>query len=110
MQLVNLTSEEINLVYDEGDFWIMTLPPSGKVARVVAHQEAVGKIVKWPLWDISSPRVVDLPEPKEGLCYLVSKEVAQVAKRRDVVSLDIGSATLRNGEQVTVALGFLTFS
>jgi hypothetical protein len=110
MQFVNLTPEAINLVSDEGDIWIASIPPSGKVARVFTHQETIGKLGEWPVWELSSPRLVDLPEPKEGLCYLVSKEVAQLAKRHDVLALDTKSITLRNGEKVAAVCGFLSFS
>jgi hypothetical protein len=110
MQFVNLTPEVINLVYDAGDNWIASIPPSGKVARVSTNQESIGKLAEWPVWGITSPKVVDLPEPKEGFCYLVSKEVAQLAKRHDVLVPDIEPVTLRNGEKVMGVCGFLSFS
>jgi hypothetical protein len=107
MQFVNLTPEVINFVYKEGEICMVSLPPSGKVAKVITKQEAIGKLIEWPVWKLSYPRVIDLPEPKEGVCYLVTMEVAQFAKRRDVLAVDTDTITLENGEQVTGVSGFV---
>jgi hypothetical protein len=110
MQLVNLTPDEVSFVYDEGEIWIMTLPPSGVVASVDISKEMIGEAAGRPVYRVTFGEVTGLPEPKEGLCYLVSREVAEAVKRPDVVTVDIGPTALRNGKHVLAVCELVTFA
>jgi len=105
MKLVNLTPHPITL---QGEDTKVTIPPSGKVARVVEEQRASAllafqgdkvdgdkvddliPIYSVPLVDLSVRKVVDLPDPEDGTLYIVSRPVALAlaGTRADVVVPD----------------------
>ncbi len=88
MRLINLTPHEITLVGSEGEV-IASLPPSGQVARckevteVVDHLTINGK--QFPVIVKRLGEVENLPEPQEGVRYVVSLAVAKAAKRDDLL-------------------------
>ena len=100
MKLVNLTPHPLTL---QGEGAQVTIPPSGKVARVVEEQRASAllafqgdkvddliPIYSVPLVDLSVRKVVDLPDPEDGTLYIVSRPVALAlaGTRADVVVPD----------------------
>jgi hypothetical protein len=92
VEFVNLTPHAI-VVYDEKkENILMTIPPSGTVARVeqVAHKMGtLGGVPTFIMLNTYLPSIVDLPEPKSNVYYIVSLFVRQRAeqeKRSDVLS------------------------
>lgn len=87
MKLVNLTPHDVNLCDNDGNL-IETVERSGSIARVSTTPGALED------WGLSVPvagpttwgEIEGLPEPQEGVVYIASLFVAQIAKRRDVVS------------------------
>ena len=106
MNFVNLTPHPIVVRMNDGTD--LTFPPSGKVARVdELPTQIVGDLDGIKLL----PRtvfgeVIDLPEPVEGVGYIVSGLVAGVVYRADVFAPATGpkDGALRNdkGHIVTV--------
>lgn len=94
-QYVNLTPHIVRL-NSGGEF-----PPSGAVARVVAHYsifdaDGVAEVV--------FGKVENLPAPQDGTIFITSALVAQAAKRRDVVAPASGHplAVRKDGQVVSV--------
>jgi len=79
-RFVNLTPHEVNV----GE---LDIPTSGLVARVdVAHRE-VGHHAGVPLLVGSYGKVSNLPEPKDGVLYIVSAAVrTALPERNDLAS------------------------
>lgn len=87
---INLTPHVINF-YGLDGILIESIPSSG-VARVMSTPGAL-KNIGLPV-PVASPTeygaVEGLPEPQDGVVYVVSMLVAQVAKRPDVLSPGTG--------------------
>lgn len=94
LNLVNLTPHELKI--HNGDI-VLTLPPSGKVARVASNSTLVnsfvtnenGKNVTVNVYDTSYGEVVNLPpyRPSDMVMYVVSGMVnSAVPNRHDVCS------------------------
>lgn len=81
----NLTPHDVNLILPDGE--VLTIPASGKVARVGSHVEQIGNIGAIPVVKtVFDTNVTDLPDPQEGVIYLTSTLVAQaVPDRTDVL-------------------------
>lgn len=97
MKIINLTPHEINIhipnVWDmEGlpnlemnvDHGIttVTIPASGTIARCKTERKVIGNIDGIQITSTVFGEVEGLPEPKEGVVYIVSSLVAQAAKDR----------------------------
>jgi hypothetical protein len=108
-EVVNLTPHAISVADSEGNV-VMTLPPSGHVARVATSQEVVWELVGRPVTRTVFGEVTGIPEPVEGTVYLVSTLVAQAARRSDVVSPDTGPTAVRKDGQVVAVRGFQVFA
>ena len=84
MNFVNLTPHAIVVRLNDGND--LTFPPSGKIARVdelpttVVGEVGGVKILSRTVFG----EVIDLPEPVEGIGYIVSGLVAGVVYRADV--------------------------
>lgn len=81
-KLVNLTPHPIVVLGPDGE---ITIPASGTVARCSEVSEVIGELNGVPVIRKSFGQVVNLPEPEEGVVYIVSALVAQAAKDRDDV-------------------------
>jgi len=90
VKIVNLTPHPLDILC--GDNKKFRIKPGGKPARVDVHMERVGEIepaggdVSIPVFESIVGEIVDLPEPKKGILYIVSTMVATFAKRKDVMS------------------------
>lgn len=92
--LVNLNSHPLNIHTPEGE--ILTIPPSGVVARVSQETRDEGEIVtvvhnqfkKVEVFSSTFGDVVNLPAPKEGHIYVVSGMVLNAlgGAREDVMA------------------------
>jgi hypothetical protein len=87
-ELVNLTPHPVTLVVDGAE---VTVPASGRVARVATTEVEIGEVVvdglRVPLVAQAYGDVENLPDPAPGVLYVVSALVAQaVPGRTDLVS------------------------
>ncbi len=95
--IVNLTPHPIVLY--RGDEPVLTVPPSGTVARVSTHQMPSGEVDGIPVVRTSFGKVENLPERQEGTFYVVSTLVAQaVPFRDDVIAPDTGPESVVRDE------------
>ena len=88
--IVNLTPHTINLIVNEHHS--VSLPPSGEVARVTSERDPSGYLeqlvegYKVPTFRETLGAVSGLPDPFDGVIYVVSGLVAQTVRRPDVFS------------------------
>ena len=86
--LVNLTPHSITFVDDAGNT-VLTVEPSGQIARCSVTREKIGEINGIPVNKSRFGEVENLPEPQEGTIYIVSYLTAQaVPERKDVFITD----------------------
>jgi len=88
VKFVNLTPHEI-VVYMKDDIEQMRIPPSGKVARVSVIRQQVKEIEGIPVYNCEFGNVEGIPEPKEGVIYIVSTLVRQALTRRGEIRADV---------------------
>lgn len=84
MKIVNLTPHRIDFVTADGSP-LMSVEPSGTIARVSVKTETIGEIAGIPVTKSVYSDVVDLPAPQEETVYVVSSLVAQRCVDRDDV-------------------------
>jgi hypothetical protein len=85
-KIINLTPHVINVVED--DKIILTLQPSGTVARVKTEEYVIGVLNKTVcIYEIELEEVYGLPEPEKDTFYIVSLITAQSLKgvRNDIL-------------------------
>lgn len=81
MNLVNLTPHSINLPHGQ------TVRPTGYVARVNSVQQQVDNINGIPVLVTQLLQTMNLPEPEEGVCFIVPAVVRNHSpKRKDLLS------------------------
>lgn len=103
MKIINLTPHEV--VLDTG-FSKITFPPSGSVARIDANTErkyieyevAPGAILKLPIQEVPTIRVMNLPDEQPDTYFIVSSYVAQMVKRPDLLAPLTDSSAVRDSE------------
>lgn len=78
-RLVNLTPHDLVVVLGENGDKI-TIPKSGKVARVLSDQVLKGEINGIPVFEQTFGEIVDLPDPEADTYYIVSAIVLAAAK------------------------------
>lgn len=93
MKLVNLTPHALNLMPSGPAGPVVTIPPSGQVARCAVDRKQVDTVtvkgVTVPVNQTQFGAVSDLPAPRPDTIYVVSTLVAQaVPGRRDVFIVD----------------------
>lgn len=80
MELINLTNHPINILAKDKQK-IITIPPSGILARSIQSTEQMGFIdyngVQIPVTQTTYGRVIGVPDPQPGKAYIVSKIVAE---------------------------------
>ena len=89
MKLVNLTPHALNLMPSGPGGPIVTIPPSGQVARCAVDRAQVDTItvdgIPIPVNQTQFGSVSDLPDPQPDTIFVVSALVAQaVPDRQDV--------------------------
>jgi hypothetical protein len=82
----NLTYHEIAFMTQKGE--LISIPPSGQIARVEYTPEVIDMVGDVPVIKISYKEPVGLPEPEEGVYYIVSATVKNAVgeSRPDVVA------------------------
>lgn len=99
-QLINLTPHAIMMVNGEGDT-ILTIEPSGTVARVTQSTEQLSTVVTIdgvviPVTQNTYGELVNLPEEKAGVSLIVSAMVASAGEKLGRKDLFIPNETVRN--------------
>ena len=85
MKFVNLTPHKLNI--HNGDGSIVTIKPSGKVARVEVEYERVGQAGNIDLYKAKYGEVDGLPVKLDNVYYIVSGMVkAAIPDNEDVLS------------------------
>lgn len=103
MKFVNLTPHVLNIVDDSGNT-ILSVAPSGTVARVATQQTVVGNVAGIDVVRTVFGDVDGLPSPQDDVVYIVSTLVLQALKangvdRDDVVAPDTSPASVvRNAD------------
>ena len=70
---INLTPHDINAIDLDGN--VVTFPKSGNVARCEEQRDVVSTLDNFNLYSVSYGNVYGLPDPKSGVCYIVSMAV-----------------------------------
>lgn len=98
-QLINLTPHAIMVVNDEEEN-ILTIEPSGNVARVTQSTEQLATVtvdgVVIPVTQNTYGELVNLPEEKAGVSFIVSAMVASAGEKLGRKDLFIPNETVRN--------------
>jgi len=71
MKIVNLTPHSITF-FDAAGNAVLTVEPSGQIARCSVAREKIGDINGIPVNKSKFGEVENLPEPEEGTIYVVS--------------------------------------
>ena len=87
MTIVNCTPHPINIMDSEGKE-ILTLEPSGICPRCSVERKKVGDINGIPINKSAFGDVYDLPSPQPDTIYIVSRVVAEAARREDLYIVD----------------------
>src|SRR5690606_9819063 len=99
VKLVNLTPHDVVIYNAKGEV-IKTYPKSGKVARIQDEVTIKGDIDGVPVGSITYGEAIDLPEPQDGVYYIVSLVVRQaLPHRKDLISPDTSPAGVVRDEQ-----------
>jgi hypothetical protein len=107
MRFINCTPHAINILREDGS--TVTVEPSGVVVRVESTQDTIGNIDGIPVVRTVFTNVT-LPEPQDGVVYIVSTVVLQALQqmniqRNDVVAPDTGpQSAVRNEAGQVVAI------
>ncbi|QZT33673.1 hypothetical protein HUR95_15825 [Caldalkalibacillus thermarum TA2.A1] len=88
-QIINLTPHAIRVVGKDGQE-IITIPPSGQLARVAmvktpAEEIPAGNGINIPVNHVTYGDVEGLPDPQPDTIYVASAVVAQAVPHRDDV-------------------------
>ena len=92
--------------FDEPYERVMTIPRTGRVARVAQVRDPIcdwdGFLNGVQLYKASIGEVEGLPEPQEGVIYIVAEEVARAVPHRKDVAFPASYAELLSGEPVGI--------
>ena len=93
MNIVNLTPHALNFMPQGPDGPVVTIPPSGQVARCVVNRVQVDTVtvngITVPVNQTWFGEVSNLPDPRPNTIYVVSALVAKaVPDRQDVFIVD----------------------
>jgi hypothetical protein len=116
MNFINLTPHEVVI---SNPYLTLSFKPSGTVTRVDMQYEkqlldfevTEGIKISVPVQVSPKAKVTNLPDPQEGVIYIVSSYVAQTVRRDDLVSPLTDSTAERdsNGSVLSVK-SFQTYS
>jgi hypothetical protein len=93
LNIVNLTPHALNFMPQGPDGPVVTIPPSGQVARCAVNRVQVDTVtvngITVPVNRTQFGAVTGLPDPQPDTIYIVSAVVAQaVPERQDVFIVD----------------------
>lgn len=75
MKVINLTPHDVNICDEYGDEVIKTYKASGIIARVSHGWSTVDYVDGVPVVVRTNEKIVNLPDPQEGVFYIVSNIV-----------------------------------
>ena len=107
MKLINLTPHDIVVRLSDGD---RVIPASGTVARVATSHVPAGTIDGIPVSAQTFGQIEGLPEPQEGVTFIVSAIVLAAAKeigRTDVVAPDTARAIRDDAGRIVAVPGLV---
>lgn len=104
MLFVSLLPHTISVVCDDGT--VRVIAPSGAVARCSVTDEIVDTIDSMYITRQTFGEVVGLPEPEEGVAFIVSRMVAAAVPERH--DLYIPGPLIRDAEGVVVGCSGLS--
>ncbi len=84
MNFVNLTQHDVTIFRDGAPF--RTFPPSGAVARISTTTTVVCEVNGIPISMTSYGLPQGLPEPVQGVRFIVSRMLKDAVQRPDLVS------------------------
>lgn len=96
--MINLTPHPITIKTTTGEY--ITIPPSGKIARIISSNASSYDVdingITVSYVHPGDETIVDLPEPQEGVFYIVSSLVLNYLRnsnsnRKDVLSPGTGT-------------------
>lgn len=96
MQFINLTPHTVNIIAEDGSE-LLAIYASGDLARVSAETVVAGNIDGITITSTRYGEVQGLPEPQEGVAYIVSALVAQRVHGREDVFVPSESVRDSNG-------------
>lgn len=79
---INLTPHDINIIDNMTGRVVRTIPVSGIVARLYQQETAAGEVDGIPLVILRAGAVQNLPKPKAGVYYIVSRAVQEAYPNR----------------------------
>jgi len=83
-----------------------TLPRAEKPCFVETKQRIIGKVAGIPIAETHFEKIVNLPDPEDGVYYIVSRVTMEFIPfdREDVFCVDTGPSAIRddNGQVVAV--------
>lgn len=88
-----------------------TLPKAEKHCHVETKQTIIGKVAGIPIAETQFVKVINLPEPEEGVYYIVSRISMDFIpfSREDVFCVDTGPSAVRDESGQVVAVTQLSF-
>ena len=109
-RIINLIPHGVTIVDSEGHVCLEY--PSEGSARIVSSSEDSSAVNGIGISQCTFQRVEGLPEPQEGILYLVSMPVAQICRARtDLICPDTGVTALRSEDKKVIGVrGFVVYS
>ena len=95
-KFVNLTPHAISFVDESGNV-LITVEPSGSLARVKVTKETIGSVDGIPVKESVFGEVEGLPAPEKDTIYVVSSLVAQRCAGRDDIFIPDDSVRDESG-------------
>lgn len=106
MEIKNYMPHTLNIELSSGER--IAIESSG-VARCAVKNVQVGEVDGVPVVSAEYGEITGLPEPQDGVVYVVSMLVAQRAGRADVLSPDSGPTAIRENGQVVAVRNLVRF-
>ena len=101
---INLTPHSITV---QTPLEEITIPLSGKVARVEMTNIKEDRIAGIPVLKKSPGRIINLPDPRPYTLFIVSSVVLQYTTRPDVVAPDTSNAVRDDSGRIVAVPGFV---
>lgn len=107
IEVVNCTPHALNILDADGN--IITIQPSGTIARCTSTSIEVGRINNIPVFKIEYGDIQDLPEPQDNKVFVVSRIVLSALERSGTHRPDVigvGEGVRNEQGQIVGAKGF----
>lgn len=106
IRLINLTPHEIIVADSEGHF-LETIPTEKISARVHMSQRLIGTVNGIPVYKTVFGNVENLPDPQDGVFYIVALPVQLASPDRDdLLRPDTGPTAIRKDGNVVAVVQF----